>query len=609
MHCSVSHFLLEGAVIGSVNPELYALGASTRNMEDSRGSNQDQLKQEEWMRNYVNVLCINSWQVKRYIDIFSASSLIGFSTEDLSRITDLYAKAGDNWSTSIKNMLVSQDESDHLSIEALKSQILQYSNFLSVVAEVARAKWTEFNVKMMSIGFGIMVISLFIHFLAIKRVNKSFGNLIPSSGDSGMSFGWIFASFIVIIRASSFLSNSYILEEGKVANFLLATTALVMLRYSLMKKKMVLDAIIFILLMVILRITIDVGLSKQAVTSQFMSASPSWLLGINLSHPFWTSMTELLPVLALIVLAYLLYHTMSQNPFWGIPKYVISGTIISYFLIALHWASESEILAEYLVLKGIPKNYIPWTVYAIGSGQLLFLTVDCMFSMGKTSDYAVNFFVKMVAMLSAFSSTIIILSGKQGPVFALGSVLAGYCIMRLEVLCQDNIHGAGGVSTLNPLPVVQCSLLAVCLFFATGHWCAFDGLRYGAAFIGFDEFVLIRQAILLTVETFGFSHILSLFGLPILVAHQFLFKQAEQKNNILSARLIQVFMIFGLISATTTTATILCVTIQRRHLMVWGLFAPKFVFDVVGLLLTDVLTCLASFYYLSGVENNTSKQH
>jgi phosphatidylinositol glycan class O len=57
-------------------------------------------------------------------------------------------------------------------------------------------------------------------------------------------------------------------------------------------------------------------------------------------------------------------------------------------------------------------------------------------------------------------------------------------------------------------------------------------------------------------------------------------------------------MLFGVISATTVTATILCVTIQRRHLMVWGLFAPKFVFDVVDLILTDLLICLASAYYL-----------
>lgn len=54
---------------------------------------------------------------------------------------------------------------------------------------------------------------------------------------------------------------------------------------------------------------------------------------------------------------------------------------------------------------------------------------------------------------------------------------------------------------------------------------------------------------------------------------------------------------YGLITAMTTMLTVICVTIQRRHLMVWGLFAPKFVFDVVGLLLTDVIICLISLYY------------
>ncbi|CAI0428690.1 unnamed protein product [Linum tenue] len=72
--------------------------------------------------------------------------------------------------------------------------------------------------------------------------------------------------------------------------------------------------------------------------------------------------------------------------------------------------------------------------------------------------------------------------------------------------------------------------------------CAFDGLRYGAAFIG-------------------------------------------------------CIWLMDYITATTVTATILCVTIQRRHLMVWGLFAPKFVFDVVGLTLTEVIICLASLLY------------
>lgn len=38
--------------------------------------------------------------------------------------------------------------------------------------------------------------------------------------------------------------------------------------------------------------------------------------------------------------------------------------------------------------------------------------------------------------------------------------------------------------------------------------------------------------------------------------------------------------------------------------MVWGLFAPKFVFDVVGLVLTDVLICVASLFYFWSYKYN-----
>jgi phosphatidylinositol glycan class O len=56
--------------------------------------------------------------------------------------------------------------------------------------------------------------------------------------------------------------------------------------------------------------------------------------------------------------------------------------------------------------------------------------------------------------------------------------------MRLDNVEHDAKDGTGDLLAVDPLPVTQWNLLAVCLFFCTGHWCAFDGLRYGAAFIG-----------------------------------------------------------------------------------------------------------------------------
>ncbi|KAH0991617.1 hypothetical protein GBA52_003100, partial [Prunus armeniaca] len=466
------------------NPQLYALGAGTWNFEDSVGTYQNKSKLEEWMLNYANVLCTNSRQVKRYTDIYSASSIIGFSNEDLLHIASMYAKAEEKWMHTTQKLLLHKKESHNELLPALRRQIDLYSEFLASVAELACSKWTEFNLKMMGTGLGIMLISLLIHFLAIKNVKEQYGFSFTSSGDSGISFGLIFSCFMVVIRACSFLSNSFILEEGKVACFLLATTALVKMRYSIMKKKMILEAFVFLLLITICRFTIEVGLSKQAPSSEFMNAYPSWMLGIAAGFPIWNFVAEALLVVALLLLAFLLREAITGSSSKGIWKYIIMGTNLSYIPIAVHWASESDRLNLAWVLKGTGRSYIPRLIYAIGFGQLLLLTFNQLFSKRKSSDHSNLLYIKTVAMFSAWSSTIIILLGRQGPWVVLAFIIGGQCIMRLDNIELDVKDGGSWNRMLDPVPVTQWSLFAVCLFFCTGHWCAFDGLRYGAAFIG-----------------------------------------------------------------------------------------------------------------------------
>ncbi|CAL5354302.1 hypothetical protein CsSME_00042545 [Camellia sinensis var. sinensis] len=571
--------------IGRVNPELYALASGTWNFESSKeGIYQNQSNTEEWMQNYVNVLCINSWQVKRYIDVYSASSVIGFSNEDLLHLSAMYSQAMENWSNTMINLLLHKNESCHTSLPDLRRQTDAYFSFLASVAELARSKWTEFNLKMMGIGFGVILTSLLVHLLAIRRLDKLCGVHFLSHAESGISFGLTFSCLVVVIRACSFLSNSYILEEGKVASFLAAATGMLNLRYSIMKGKMLVEAVVFVLLISILRFTIELGLSKQAVSSVLLDICPSWI-------------AELVPVLALVVLAFMLLKSIAHRSCKRIIKYVIIGTILSYLLIAAYWASESKLLNLPLP-KGIRRNFIPQIIYIIGCAQLSSLALLRFLTEEKTPNWEENIVFKMVAMLSAWSSTVIILSGRQGPLVALASIIGGWCIMRLKSFEQDCKNGTPGTLSLYSSPVTQWSLIAVCLFFCTGHWCAFDGLHYAAAFIGFEEFILVPQAILLSIDTFGFSHILPIFGLPFLVARQLPFGQGEQqRKRFFFMQLSQVYLMYGFITAISITFTILCVTIQRRHLMVWGLFAPKFVFDVAGLILTDVLIFLAVLYY------------
>ncbi|KAK8589692.1 hypothetical protein V6N13_088513 [Hibiscus sabdariffa] len=68
--------------------------------------------------------------------------------------------------------------------------------------------------------------------------------------------------------------------------------------------------------------------------------------------------------------------------------------------------------------------------------------LQCLACKEETSSYKGSLFVKVISILSACSSTVIILQGKQGALVALGSLLAGYCMMRLQgieqhTFCED----------------------------------------------------------------------------------------------------------------------------------------------------------------------------
>ena len=56
----------------------------------------------------------------------------------------------------------------------------------------------------------------------------------------------------------------------------------------------------------------------------------------------------------------------------------------------------------------------------------------------------------------------------------------------------------------------------------------------------------------------------------------------------------QAALALGLLRALTAGAAMLSAAIQRRHLMVWALFAPKFVFEAAFLLVSDAALTAAA---------------
>lgn len=143
------------------------------------------------------------------MDAYSVSSAVGFSHDDLSQIASAYAQA-ENWLHSTKKLLLDRHNGSDKLVPALMKQMDAYFNFLTTVAELARSKWTEFDLNLMGAGIGVMLVSLIFQVFSILRVNKQHGVTSPSPGSSLITSASTFTFFLLGIRACSFLSNSYI---------------------------------------------------------------------------------------------------------------------------------------------------------------------------------------------------------------------------------------------------------------------------------------------------------------------------------------------------------------------------------------------------------------
>ncbi|GJP45476.1 hypothetical protein CLOM_g4864 [Closterium sp. NIES-68] len=194
----------------------------------------------------------------------------------------------------------------------------------------------------------------------------------------------------------------------------------------------------------------------------------------------------------------------------------------------------------------------------------------------------------LIHLIGLFGVPIVLVGGRSIPVILLLSILQGVLFLSLS-------RSHSSVPSF-VLCCVEWSLLSILLFFASGHACTFDGLRYTAAFVGFNDFQYHRQGGLLALDTFGFSHLIPAFAIPLLalLAH-------PRSSDSLTKRSIKAILLFLFPRAMATFTTTAFVAGMRRHLMVWSLFAPKYVFDAIGLLVLDVFLLFVSLVVIAFV--------
>lgn len=135
-------------------------------------------------------------------------------------------------------------------------------------------------------------------------------------------------------------------------------------------------------------------------------------------------------------------------------------------------------------------------------------------------------------------------------------------------------HRGGSRGHIEKICVMH-ALFGALGFFATGHECAFNMIDFGAAFIGFDDYDFRVGAITVALNTFCAPFLASLSLASLVpakskVGHR---RGVFQGGLQFASRLI-------LIAFVHVCAACLMALLHRRHLMVWAVFAPKFLFVV-----------------------------
>lgn len=162
--------------------------------------------------------------------------------------------------------------------------------------------------------------------------------------------------------------------------------------------------------------------------------------------------------------------------------------------------------------------------------------------------------------------------------------------MTLQVFCLSEICHYGQLKK-TPVPAVVSALLAMHYFYATGHQATIPSVQWDVAFMASRTIVFPLAHIILVLNSLG-TLIIGVFAAALIP----LWKQPPAKNHeIVARRAMSSVLVYIAYFALLTLCTSLYAGLLRRHLMVWKIFAPRFMLGAVSLptvMVSGLLACL-----------------
>ncbi|KAH3682417.1 hypothetical protein WICPIJ_006603 [Wickerhamomyces pijperi] len=427
--------------------------------------------------------------------------------------------------------------------------------------------------------------------------------LIRTSMDKVRGFWSLLGMLFIFVHCAIFASNSFTIWEDRILAHLLSTFGFIALLKSLQARSKV-DRVMgvyhSVAFMVITRVTSLVSVCRE---EQGDSCVPTF--GI----PWWV--VSLLCVNALILPEIIKgfynisasYH--SAAPLWN------SFFRAMLFMIALYWGLEYiernqsiiEIpLIQHLQLSSV--HFAKFTIARIVAGITL-LAANYAWSrgplcvrldikhnetsskeaciMGYHNVYGSEYFLLVINFLSA----IMLFTKPMGQLVIFGFVfqLLGFLELTKILEIRENLIS----------PVVM-GLLGGYYFFPTGHQATIPSINWEIGFSLVESIIFPLTHIPITLNTFG-SFILVALSMPLLTFWRI---PPSSKPISLYARIAENCGTLLTYQSVVTLTSLIFATVFRRHLMVWKIFAPRFMFASMVQIVINVVLIVIVIGFGSG---------
>ena len=512
-------------------------------------------------------LALNAAQVYRYLNLYESSHSLPARSMSALR-TSLTAA-----SAKYRDALTSLPAGSADSLAFLEACAM-FKSFLRDATALGRDVWTSFNVPAMICGGAMLLIAVCGTFpMTTASIDASIFASATRTQILAMLTATAAFSFIFFHSFLLFLSNSYIEAEQQFLTFSIAIICLCLTAIRVHQQK---------------GSSSVSSTTSSSSSSQFSLPLPpqdppqlrsSSTINDYLTHYLSLVFPMIIPILSrlheevvgghgvdaslqlhlaqhwlaflpsLFVLCWFRYRLSAASPSSRaiIPQLLLPFSLecIAIAFLAVSWIAKRQQpnineVTSFFVLDS--KSSLTFARIAIYLPALLLL-----------------FLPAQQRLVQAFRFLIILMT-LTGPSSASSAVLLS---LQFVAIIRLNEH----IKTMSPM--ITAALLSLSLrhaFFATNHACAFSRLHYSSAFVAAESFSFYVSGICLFLNTFGWD---------LLYAYLASERRATEAPNADA-----VWDWYRWIATSEALGACLSVSIHRRHLMIYAIFAPRFVFAI-----------------------------